>query len=320
MKEQPLVSIICLSYNHENFIIECLNGILSQKVNFTFEIIVHDDASKDKSQQIIKEFECKYPYLFNNIYQIENQFSKKEINIWTDITFPKAKGKYIALCEGDDYWTDPYKLQKQIDFLEKNSEYFFIGHESLVKIWNETIVKELTLSKFKNTVEKNEYKSEELLIIEYPFHTSSLIFRNNSELINKSAKILRNVITGDVMLYSILAHYGKAYRLSEIMSVYNIRKSGITNTFSGAKTICNLKKMIKTYKLINKEFNHKFSSVINLLILKNFDKILFNKFRYSSRREYYIDCMTFIFSNKYGKLNFFKKIYRIYHSFIQLKN
>ena len=110
-KENPLVSIVCESYNHEPYLRKCLDGFVMQKTNFSFEILIHDDASTDKSADIIREYISKYPQLdWKPIFQIENQYSKG-ISIWTEIQFPRAQGKYIALCEGDDYWTDPYKLQ-----------------------------------------------------------------------------------------------------------------------------------------------------------------------------------------------------------------
>lgn len=122
MSTLPLVSIICITYNHADYIRECLNGFLMQRVNFPIEILVHDDASSDNTPNIIREYEENHPSLFRVIYQTKNQYSQG-ISPWYDILFPLAKGKYIAICEGDDYWTDPYKLQKQIDFLEANPDY-----------------------------------------------------------------------------------------------------------------------------------------------------------------------------------------------------
>jgi len=122
-REIPLVSIVCTTYNHEEYIKDALEGFVMQKTNFPFEIIVHEDASTDATAKIIKDYEAKYSELFVCIYQSENQYSKKNVNIWTDITFPMARGKYIAICEGDDYWIDPFKLQKQVDFLNENPEY-----------------------------------------------------------------------------------------------------------------------------------------------------------------------------------------------------
>lgn len=119
--QEPLVSIICTAYNHGPFIRQCLDGFMMQKTNFPFEVLVHDDASTDNTAEIIREYEDKYPDIIKPIYQTENQYSKG-VKIGLTYLYPNAKGKYIAECEGDDYWTDPLKLQKQVDFLEANLE------------------------------------------------------------------------------------------------------------------------------------------------------------------------------------------------------
>lgn len=118
----PIVSVICCTYNHESYIRQCLEGFVKQKTNFAFEVLVHDDASTDKTADIIKEYETKYPDMIKPIYQVENQYSKG-VGINSVFNYPRAKGKYIALCEGDDYWTDPLKLQRQVDFLDNNIDY-----------------------------------------------------------------------------------------------------------------------------------------------------------------------------------------------------
>ncbi|MDH1881984.1 glycosyltransferase family A protein [Empedobacter sp. GD03797] len=120
--DEIVVSIICDCYNHEKYIAQALDGFLMQNCDFKFEVLIHDDASTDNSAAIIKEYELKYPEIIKPIYQKENQYSKK-VNIWKDYQFSRAKGKYIAICEGDDYWIDPLKLQKQVDFLENNEDY-----------------------------------------------------------------------------------------------------------------------------------------------------------------------------------------------------
>ncbi len=122
----PLVSISCITYNHENFIRAALEGFLMQETTFPVEILIHDDASTDETAAIIREYQQKYPDLIFPIYQTENQHSKG-IKISATYQFPRARGKYIALCEGDDYWIDPLKLQKQVDFLEANHEYGICG-------------------------------------------------------------------------------------------------------------------------------------------------------------------------------------------------
>ncbi|MBQ6204740.1 MAG: glycosyltransferase [Prevotella sp.] len=117
---QIVVSIQCLTYNHAPYIRQCLDGFVMQKTSFYFEAIVHDDASTDGTQDIIREYEKKYPNIIKPIYQKENQYSKSKHGNITNLISSKCKGKYIAICEGDDYWTDPYKLQKQVDYLESH--------------------------------------------------------------------------------------------------------------------------------------------------------------------------------------------------------
>lgn len=116
----PVVSVCCLVYNHEPYLRECFEGFVMQKTTFPIEILVHDDASTDYSADIIREYTAKYPDIFKPIYQTENQYSKG-VDVYS-INANRAKGKYIAVCEGDDYWTDSMKLQKQVEFLEENED------------------------------------------------------------------------------------------------------------------------------------------------------------------------------------------------------
>lgn len=122
--KQPLLAIKCLAYNHEKYIEDCLSGFVMQKTNFPFIAIVHDDASTDKTPEIIKKYADIYPDIIKPILEIENQYSKRDGSLRRIIDNAIPVGvKYIAVCEGDDYWTDPYKLQDQVDFLESNPDY-----------------------------------------------------------------------------------------------------------------------------------------------------------------------------------------------------
>lgn len=119
---EPLVSICCITYNHVNYIRDCIDGFLMQETTFAMEVIIHDDASTDGTGEIVKEYTNKHSNLIHAILQNENQYSKG-IKPIIKYVYPIARGKYIAVCEGDDYWTDPYKMQKQVDFLEANPDY-----------------------------------------------------------------------------------------------------------------------------------------------------------------------------------------------------
>ncbi len=169
------VSIICNTYNHEKYIKDALDGFVKQKVNFNYEVLIHDDASTDNTPQIIKEYVHRYPNLIKPIYQSENQYSKKQ-GIVYDIQFQRAIGKYIAICEGDDYWIDNYKLQKQYDALEKNPN-VDICATAAIKVKSET----------KKIISRFAPKSKDMIIIPEDVilggggyvATNSLMYRRN---------------------------------------------------------------------------------------------------------------------------------------------
>jgi len=152
LSNTPIVSVACITYNHAKYIREAIESFLMQKTNFSYEILIHDDASTDGTDQIIKEYELKYPNLIFPTYQSENQFSKGVRRILATFVFPKCRGKYIALCEGDDYWTDPLKLQKQCEYLETNPEfglvftdadYLYERNNQLIRAYDKTFRRHL---------------------------------------------------------------------------------------------------------------------------------------------------------------------------------
>lgn len=137
MNRQIMVSIVCNTYNHEQFIREALNGFIMQKTSFPYEVLIHDDASTDKTVAIVKEFEKKYPDIIKPFFQEENQYSKYAASgdpfvFLEKCQYSRITGKYVAMCEGDDFWIDPYKLQKQFDIMEKHSEIDMCAHSSYI--------------------------------------------------------------------------------------------------------------------------------------------------------------------------------------------
>lgn len=117
---RPLVSICCVTFNHEPFIKDAIDSFLIQDAPFAFEILIHDDASTDRTAQIVRAYEDAHPDKVRAIYQAENQYSKGVLA--TQFLFPQVRGKYVALCEGDDYWTDPHKLAMQVALMERHPE------------------------------------------------------------------------------------------------------------------------------------------------------------------------------------------------------
>ena len=218
----PLVSISCITYNHTKYIRKCLDGFLMQRTNFEFEILIHDDASTDSTANIIKEYVALHPNIIKPIYQIENQYSKGQRGINIKYNFPRCQGKYIALCEGDDYWTDPLKLQKQVDFLEGNKEYTGCFH------YTQTIKENGESGRmYGQNSNKVDFNAEDTFSTLALFHTSSFVFlRSALEL----PIWLSKVVSGDMALFSIIASKGKLRCLPEIMSVYRKHEGGITNT------------------------------------------------------------------------------------------
>lgn len=129
MKDDVRVSILCETYNHEDYIAEAIEGFLMQETNFDYEILIHDDASTDQTAEIVKEYEGQHPGLIKVIYQKENQYSQG-VDV-SRINEDRAVGKYFAICEGDDYWTDPEKLQIQVDYMEAHPDCSLCVHAGL---------------------------------------------------------------------------------------------------------------------------------------------------------------------------------------------
>ena len=211
-----MVSIICLAYNHENYIRQCLDGFVMQKTNFKFEVLIHDDASTDRTADIIREYEKKFPELIKPIYQVENQYSKG-VKIIKDILGFKIQGKYMAFCEGDDYWIDEYKLQKQFDVLENNKDcYMCVGKVRCVREHGEITRHQYPAIEIQGGVLKPD-----LLIGSYNFQTSSYFCRSDKwhELYNPDITF-RQWSTGDVAMLIYFAQVGKVYYIDEILSCY----------------------------------------------------------------------------------------------------
>lgn len=220
-EEKPLVSIKCLVYNHEDFITECLEGFVMQKTNFRFEAIVHDDCSTDSSVEIIRKYAEKYPDIIIPVYEKENLYSKNDGSLARAVN-PHLNGKYIAMCEGDDYWTDPHKLQKQIDFLESHSDYSMVF--SSCRILN---TENLACSFKGENIENREYSSQEIFE-QWTIPTASVVYRNgilNDETLNHPERFMY----GDIAMFLECSHKGRIYGMRDPMTVYRIHGKGVSH-------------------------------------------------------------------------------------------
>ena len=129
MSDKIMVSVMCTAFNHGEYVRQALEGMVNQKTDFAYEILINDDVSSDNTPEIIREFEAKYPEKIRAFFPEKNLYSQN-IDVYYHTFFPNARGKYVAFCEGDDYWTDETKLQRQVDFLEANPEYSACVHNT----------------------------------------------------------------------------------------------------------------------------------------------------------------------------------------------
>lgn len=213
-----LVSISCITYNHAPYIRQCLDGFMMQQTNFAFEVLIHDDASTDGTTDIIKEYEAQYPDIIKPIYEEENQWVKGRRGSAV-FNFPRANGKYIALCEGDDYWTDPLKLQKQVDFLEMHQDYVMTSHKC--SVYNETLKQYVS----ENSAEEDvSYSMKDLLGGKWYYQTLSIFFR--ADALNNMQLYKYRMSSDTVLVYELLQN-GKGIQFKDVMGCYRYHDKGI---------------------------------------------------------------------------------------------
>lgn len=210
MKLQPKVSVSMITYGHEKFIEEAINGVLMQECDFDFELIISNDCSPDNTDAVIQKILQNHPKASCITYFNH----KKNLGMMPNSTFAlqQCTGKYIAGCEGDDYWIDPHKLQKQVDFLEANPDYVLSFHKIKILKSDGSLV-----SDFITNVPENYETQETLARLGNYIHTPSIVFRN---IIKEYPKDLSISPIGDYFLYMILTEHGKVKYLEDEMAVY----------------------------------------------------------------------------------------------------
>ena len=275
MNNLPLVSISRITYNHASYIKECIDGFLMQKTNFNFEVLIHDDHSTDGTEEIIKEYAKQYPDIIKPLFEKENQYSLgKPIGsaVWN---LPRARGEYIAICEGDDYWIDPYKLQKQVDFLESHPDYG------------------MCYTKVKRFVQKsNQFIDEwggpnetmDKLLIENTIPTLTAVF-HKAIYYNYLTEIhpsKRGWLMGDYPIWLYFAQNSKIKFINETTGVYRI----CTESASHSNDLEKIIRFNNSYHDIRTWYNSRQNTIPQEKLDQNQAVLLFNSSVFRSSKEY----------------------------------
>ncbi len=261
-----LVSITYTAYNHEKYLAQALDSFLMQQTDFEYEVLVHDDASTDNTVSIIREYESRYPHIIKPWYQSENQWSKG-IRLHTAYNLPRARGKYIAMCDGDDYWTDPFKLQKQVDYMEANPDCTLCFH-AIELIKNN---QKPTGRFIKPYDESCIVPIEDIIIGGGGFIGTNAVIIPKKYLQTLPEFYLRAPVA-DVPLQLYLASQGSVYYINEIMSAYRQGVEGSWNSHMDKARkdyIKHLSEMIRMTEEFNIFTDYKYAESVKLRQLKN---------------------------------------------------
>ena len=224
MNQSPIVSVCMITYGHETFIKQAIEGVLFQKCDFDIELIIADDSSRDATDAVVNEIINGH----KNGHLIKYYRHESNLGVMPNFIFAlqRCKGKFIALCEGDDYWIDPYKLQKQVNFLEANLDYVIHGGDAFYH----------RADKLTNcrVIDRNENKIFQLQDFYFSNNlvTCTVMFRN---ILKGFPEIFRKVVFGDWFLYAIVLNYQKnlkAYRSSEVFAVYRQHDASVMGSMS----------------------------------------------------------------------------------------
>ena len=263
MTTKPLVSFLCATYNQRDYIGKCIEGFLAQKVNFPIEIIIHDDASTDGTAEIVRKYAQKYPDIIKPILQTENQYSKKA-GVWKNFIYPKAQGKYFADCEGDDYWTDPNKIQKQVEFLESHPEYSACAH----RCKNFNCQNNVFTESFPSIEKEKDFSLDEIIIGGGGLLGTNTIVYTRAFLDDLNEDYWKASPVGDFPQMLSLAKRGKIHYFPDEMSVYRlfVKGSWSSTTLTGPEAYnrryTHISKMRDSLLKFDAHTNYKYTSII----------------------------------------------------------
>lgn len=258
----PLVSICILTYNQKDYVSQMLDSMLSQKVDFEYEILIHDDASTDGTADIIRQYAEKHPEIIRPLFEEENQFSKSEIkNISGIYNFPRVRGRYIAMCEGDDYWTDTDKLKIQVKYMEAHPDCSLCFHSSY-RI-NIQVSGNKLMRPYKGT---RRLTPEQIIDKPSGYPTASLMMR--ADLMNELPDFYMKAPIGDIPMQLVMANGGYGYYIDQPMCAYRYFTPGSwsRDMFTGKDYIEKQNKymnqMLEMYDSFNEYSGHRFESAV----------------------------------------------------------
>jgi len=289
MIKKPTVSVQMLTYNHEKFIRQAIESILKQKTNFYYNLIIADDCSIDETYCIIKDIINNHPkgHLIKYLRQDTNIGMQRN---WF-CSLSKCNGKYIATCEGDDYWIDPYKLQKQVDFLEKHPE-CVISYTRAKKVDEKGKDKGIIIPLKKNIKLFSNFEDQ---LKGNLIPSLTCVYR--AGYLKKIPNFFYNHWCGDWIIHLLNSQYGKIGFLNEITAAYRDHSEGISKKIKKTKKI---KQTINTYKSLNKYLNFRYNKIIKKMISKQY-AILSKNYALDHKKKNSIDYL--IKSCKYEPIN-----------------
>ena len=283
MEQDILVSINCITYNQENYIIDALDSFLMQKTNFKYEILIHDDASTDRTPEVIKEYMKRYPDIIKPLFQTENQYQKGVMVHLLNID--RAKGKYIANCEGDDYWTDPLKLQKQVDYMEKHPECSLCVHAGFIVNTSKKVVSGSRPSK-----KNRNFSVEEVIEGDGGLFLTNSMFYRTKDTIDRPRYYEISPKLTDYPLVIYLSLQGNVYYMNEFMSAYRVGDS----TSWTSNNYLNIRKRIEHYSnlaemldCVNEMTDYKYENSITKMKQWSQITLLFEQGKFKEAKEYY---------------------------------
>jgi glycosyltransferase involved in cell wall biosynthesis len=254
-ENHPKVSVSLITFNHEKFIAQAIESLLLQEVDFSYEIIIGEDFSSDRTREIVIDYQKQYPDKIRLILPEQNLgcYGQK---IFVQ-TLQACRGEYIALLDGDDYWTSPHKLQQQVDYLDNHPECAICFHD-VTTIFED----KAELSHTYNNFEPQKFSGLENILKSNFIPTCSTLYRRG--LFDQFPQWYNETVCGDWVLHILNARHGKIGYINKSLAVYRVHSNGI---FSSMRKMQQLKEAIKCYKLLNEYLNFEYNYIIQSEII-----------------------------------------------------